>query len=100
MEKSSIYKQKYNKHKNNNKKLIRGIIIIIIRRRRRRRKKNCLYGGLLGRLHNTDLSLGQVDQVDQVDGRCWFGNLGATKISKILVEMGLYGSPWIHIERI
>ena len=45
-------------------------------------------------------SLSQVDQVDQVDGRCCFGNLGARQIGKILVEMGLYGSPWVHIERI
>ena len=46
------------------------------------------------------MSLSQVDQVDQVDGRCCFGNLGARQIGKILVEMGLYGSPWVHIERI
>ena len=46
------------------------------------------------------MSLSQVDQVDQVDGRCCFGNLGARKNGKILVEMGLYGSPWVHIERI
>ena len=36
----------------------------------------------------SDLSLSQVDQVDQVDGRCCFGNLGARQIGKILVEMG------------
>ena len=46
------------------------------------------------------MSLSQVDQVDQVDGRCCFGNLGARQIGKILVEMGLYESPWVHIERI